>query len=290
MDASSSTGDRLAAATRRRCRCSSTLPGNVHLTYCTNIHAGESWSDIRARLDDHVPPRSRRQVRPIADRHRLALVRVAATATRGEPQALAAFDAFLAAPASTSSPSTLSRTAFHGTRVKETGLSSRIGAARSDCVSPADSAPISGRHSSGRRRWQHHHRARSLQSRTARRSGAAATMAASMVAATRRICIGSSAVTGKRIALALEPEPCCFLETANEASHSSRINLSQARSARAASRRRIRRHEPRSARTLLRRHLGICYDVCHGAVEYRRPGRERWTDCSPLASACRRSS
>ena len=29
--------------------------GQVHLTYCTNIHAGESWSDIRASLDSHVP-------------------------------------------------------------------------------------------------------------------------------------------------------------------------------------------------------------------------------------------
>src|SRR5947207_6411516 len=31
------------------------LPGNVNLTYCTNIHAGESWSDIRASLDSHIP-------------------------------------------------------------------------------------------------------------------------------------------------------------------------------------------------------------------------------------------
>jgi hypothetical protein len=31
------------------------LPGNVNLTYCTNIHAGESWSDIRASLDAYVP-------------------------------------------------------------------------------------------------------------------------------------------------------------------------------------------------------------------------------------------
>src|SRR5947208_16751074 len=31
------------------------LPGGVHLTYCTNIHAGESWSDIRTSLDKHVP-------------------------------------------------------------------------------------------------------------------------------------------------------------------------------------------------------------------------------------------
>jgi hypothetical protein len=27
----------------------------VHLTYCTNIHAGESWAEVRATLETHVP-------------------------------------------------------------------------------------------------------------------------------------------------------------------------------------------------------------------------------------------
>ena len=27
---------------------------DVHLTYCTNIHAGESWPDLRAMLLDRV--------------------------------------------------------------------------------------------------------------------------------------------------------------------------------------------------------------------------------------------
>ena len=31
------------------------LPGDVHLTYCTNIHAGESWPDICASLATHLP-------------------------------------------------------------------------------------------------------------------------------------------------------------------------------------------------------------------------------------------
>ena len=31
------------------------IPGAPHLTYCTNIHAGENWQDIRASLDEHVP-------------------------------------------------------------------------------------------------------------------------------------------------------------------------------------------------------------------------------------------
>src|SRR3954454_23031354 len=31
------------------------LPGDVHLTYCTNIHAGETWSEVRSSLAAHVP-------------------------------------------------------------------------------------------------------------------------------------------------------------------------------------------------------------------------------------------
>src|SRR5215212_6694078 len=31
------------------------LPGGPHLTYCTNIHAGETWGEISASLDAHVP-------------------------------------------------------------------------------------------------------------------------------------------------------------------------------------------------------------------------------------------
>ena len=31
------------------------LPGDVHLTYCTNIHAGESWDEVRESLETHVP-------------------------------------------------------------------------------------------------------------------------------------------------------------------------------------------------------------------------------------------
>ncbi len=27
------------------------LPGRPHLTYCTNIHAGESWPEIEAALE-----------------------------------------------------------------------------------------------------------------------------------------------------------------------------------------------------------------------------------------------
>src|SRR3954464_8472188 len=31
------------------------LPGSPHLTYCTNIHAGETWAEIAKSLERHVP-------------------------------------------------------------------------------------------------------------------------------------------------------------------------------------------------------------------------------------------
>jgi len=30
------------------------LGAGVHLTYCSNIHPGESWAEVRANFDRHV--------------------------------------------------------------------------------------------------------------------------------------------------------------------------------------------------------------------------------------------
>ena len=75
--------------------------------------------------------------------------------------------------------------------------------------------------------------------------------------------------TGRSIMMTLEPEPCCTLETIAETidyfknhlfANSARdrlvakTGLSQA-----------------DAEDALRRHLGVCYDVCHAAVEYEDP-------------------
>src|SRR5580698_6703479 len=66
------------------------LPDDVHLTYCTNIHAGESWRDIRASLDEHVPA-IKSSVAPNQPMGiGLRLSGEAAAAAR-EPEALASF-------------------------------------------------------------------------------------------------------------------------------------------------------------------------------------------------------
>ena len=66
------------------------LPGNVNLTYCTNIHAGESWSDIRSSLDAHVPAIKAAVTpdRPLGIGLRLS---GEAAATARQPEALGAF-------------------------------------------------------------------------------------------------------------------------------------------------------------------------------------------------------
>ena len=60
--------------------------------------------------------------------------------------------------------------------------------------------------------------------------------------------------TGQVIRLAIEPEPCCVLETTREV-----LQFFDALYAAA---------EQRQQLEIARRHLGVCYDVCHQAVEF----------------------
>ncbi len=60
--------------------------------------------------------------------------------------------------------------------------------------------------------------------------------------------------TGRLVRIAVEPEPCCLLETTDEA-----IGFFQQLWNRAADSRQLE---------IARRHLGLCYDVCHQAVEF----------------------
>lgn len=75
--------------------------------------------------------------------------------------------------------------------------------------------------------------------------------------------------TGRRITLALEPEPMCLMETTAEAVGFFEDHLLTSRAAgRFAA---LSGCAPSQAETLLRRHLGLCLDVCHAAVEFETP-------------------
>jgi hypothetical protein len=72
--------------------------------------------------------------------------------------------------------------------------------------------------------------------------------------------------TGRVIALAIEPEPACFLETTDEALRFVQDHLFAA-PARALFARLTGHSLPRTEEALLR-HIGLCFDVCHSAVAF----------------------
>jgi hypothetical protein len=75
--------------------------------------------------------------------------------------------------------------------------------------------------------------------------------------------------TGRTVALAIEPEPFCFLETVEEAAgFFDRHLFSEAAVAALGDATGLSRGEAAAA---LPRHLGLCYDVCHAAVEFEDP-------------------
>jgi len=75
--------------------------------------------------------------------------------------------------------------------------------------------------------------------------------------------------TGRSIALALEPEPHCFLETIDEAvaffTHELHGPAALSRTME------LTGLDRATAADALRDHLGLCLDLCHAAVEYEQP-------------------
>lgn len=96
-------------------------------------------------------------------------------------------------------------------------------------------------------------------------AGAEAMIAENMLRAAAHL-IRLERDTGRRVALALEPEPCCVLETIEETVAFFRDHLfSDAAARRLAALAGLTMAEAAEA---LPRHLGVCYDVCHAAVEF----------------------
>ncbi len=81
--------------------------------------------------------------------------------------------------------------------------------------------------------------------------------------------VGLERQTGVHLSLALEPEPCCFLETIEEAISFFRDHIfSDAACHQLGDLVGLSLQE---AELAMRRHLGICLDLCHAAVEYEDP-------------------
>ena len=239
------------------------LSGNVHLTYCTNIHAGQSWQDIRASLDEYVPAikSTVAQSQPMGIGLRLS---GEAAAVARQPEALASFrDQLSALGAYVFTINAFPFGPFHGVRVKEDVYlpdwrdRERVAFTANSAAVLAGILPdgIEGSISTVPGAFKPNGRS----------SEAVAAMARNLMMAVADL-VDLKRRTGKHIALALEPEPCCLLETTDESiAFFEGALLKPETLDMLGGITGVGRSE---AEILLRRHLGICYDVCHGSVEY----------------------
>jgi sugar phosphate isomerase/epimerase len=238
-----------------------------HLTYCTNIHPGESWDEVFANVAQHVVAVKARVCpdRPFGVGLRLS---AAAAARLAVPEVLEAFRAFLDAKGLyVFTINGFPYGAFHGTEVKERVY--RPDWLEDDRITYSDglahllanllpAGELEGSVSTVPGAFK------------VRAPGAAE--AGQIAAALRRHARRLWQIretTGRTITLALEPEPHCLLETTGDAVRffgdhvfsGPSIAAFAAATGLAAS----------GAEQALVRHLGICLDACHAAVEFEDP-------------------
>ena len=238
--------------------------GLEELTYCINVHPTETWEELRAAL---TGPAARVKAAASPDEPFAIGLRISGTALASlrDPATRAALCALLDAEgfrAVTVNGFPYGR--FHGARVKEdvyrpdwreeerlrytcdlADLMAEI-APEGEVVSlstvPGSFAP--------------------------RAEGAEAEMADRMLRAAAH-CVALHRRTGVVVALALEPEPFCFLETIEQSVEFFAHHLySDGAAERLIA---LTGLAPEDARAALPRHLGLCYDVCHAAVEFEDP-------------------
>jgi len=217
------------------------------LTYCSNIHPGESWADVLANLESHALA-VKRAVSP-DELFPLGLRISARAAAELGPRERARFRDWCGeqgchVPTLNGFP----HGQFHGAGVKEkvylpdwrseerVDYTLRLGEILSDWLPEAGRGSISSVPVAWKAHWD------DADLPLVRRRLVAALEGLEQLRQAR----------GRTIVLALEPEPCCLLETSDEtAAFFEKLDL------------------PESLRDL----LGVCFDCCHQAVEFETPAR-----------------
>ena len=236
-------------------------PNLGHLTYCTNIHAGENLDEVMANLRRHLPI-VKQQVSPDKSMGvglRLSASAVYALAESGARKALQEFLAngdFYVFTINGFPYGT-----FHGRKVKQEVYQPdwadaerlRYSNVLADVLAVLLPEGLTGNVSTvpGTFKAWAENRIDAIVDNIIRH-------VAHLVSLKK--------TTGKTIALALEPEPCCLLETIAETiNFFQRYLFSEAAAQRLAQ---LTAMDTIDTALALRSHLGICYDVCHAAVEF----------------------
>jgi sugar phosphate isomerase/epimerase len=241
--------------------------GAPHLTYCTNIHAGESWMEVKDIVESHVTAVKDAVAsdEPFGVGLRLS---AQAAAELAMPSELADFRGMLQDRGLyVFTINGFPYGAFHGTRVKEAVylpdwlddarlsytamLGELLAAMLPDDVEFGTVSSVPG----------------AFRERVASTSDAES-MGDRIL---RAACVFDDirATTGKTIALALEPEPFCHFETVAETITFFKEYLFSSRAiGRYAS---LTGLSAADAEESVRRHVGVCFDACHMAVEFEEP-------------------
>jgi len=234
------------------------------LTYCTNIHAGEKWPDVLASLKSHLPDI---KAATCPDRPFGVGLRLGASAVQAL-QDPAAFDELAAVLSDNDSYvftiNGFPYGAFHGERVKEDvyapdwSTDDRLTYSNqlADILARLLPDGMDGTVSTVPgtfKPW--------MEGRVDAITDNLLRHAAYLVELEQR--------TDRTVMMTLEPEPYCFLETIAESVAYFRDHLfSDDAVARLSA---LTGLDADAAAAALRRHLGLCYDVCHAAIEYEDP-------------------
>lgn len=253
------------------------LGAGVHLTYCSNIHPGESWAEVRANLSRYVlavrdclmPVGAQRQVFGVGLR-----LSAQAAAELAEPALLAELKSFLQHNGLyVFTINGFPYGPFHGTRVKEdvylpdwrdterlrytNQLADLLAELLPDRDSGADAGEpaIEGSVSTVPGAFKP----------ALRDAQDVALMAEQLLQHVAHL-VALRARTGRRVALALEPEPHCFLETIDEVIKFFSGHLHSEAAARRLMA--LTNLAQDAAAQALHDHIGLCLDLCHAAVEF----------------------
>jgi sugar phosphate isomerase/epimerase len=240
----------------------------VHLTYCSNIHPGETWAEVRGNIERYVPA-VRDQVAP--GRSFGIGLRLSAQAAQAlaAPDVLEEFRDFMRRnnlyvftingfPYGT----------FHGVRVKEdvylpdwrdeerlrytdelAELLAKLLPSDPELEGSVSTVPGAFKP-------------------LVRDSADVERIAEHMLRHVARL-VDIKNRTGRHIALAIEPEPYCYLETVDETVGFFKRHLFGAQAVRRLCD--LTGLERTAASAALHEHIGVCLDLCHAAVEFEDP-------------------
>jgi hypothetical protein len=238
----------------------------LHLSYCLNIHPGETWGENLRAIQEKAG--LVRQIVAPGQWFGLGLrisAQAAAELTADPAKRAAALDVFSEAEMYPFSVNAFPYGRFHGGAVKEHVYSPdwRMLDRRNYTFQVADILAgwlpegVDGSISTvpgSYKAWI--------------KDVAAVSAMAENLGATAAYLAALEEDTGKEIHIGLEPEPSCFLETTQEtiAFFKNELWTTGVEEIK-----RIRKCYTKEAEEMMRRHIGICFDTCHVALQFEDP-------------------